>query len=76
MSLYCSGKGIYQANAGFIRWEVTCERKEQCLRYESFLEYKGDPSHTGPATGLWLVNVSNCVYHRFCDGVFTGAKSK
>lgn len=69
MSLYCSGKGVVQLNAGFIRYNVECEKKERCLRYQAFIEYKGDSSKTGMSTGLWLVNVGDCVNHNYRDGV-------
>lgn len=69
MSLYCSGKGIVSLNAGFIKYPVTCEKKEHCLRYQAFVDFKGNTSETGMATGLWFVDVGNCVNHNYCDGV-------
>lgn len=70
MSLYCSGEGVKTLNAGFIRLEK-CEKKEQCLRYKAFLEYKGDISKTGIETGLWFVDVYDCIHNGCSDGVFT-----
>ena len=72
MSLYCSGEGIHCSNMGFIRYEVNCDKKEQCERYKAFREYKEsvDMSQTGMGAGLWLVNVSECAEHNYCDGVF------
>lgn len=76
MSLYCSGKGIISLNSGFIRWNVECKKKEQCLIYQAFMDFEGDTSKTGMSTGLWLVNVGHCVTHNFCDSVFEKGEKK
>ena len=70
MSLYCSGEGVKALNAGFIRLNAKCEKKEQCLRYKAFQDYKVDSSKTGMETGLWFVNVYDCIHDGYCDGVF------
>ena len=67
---------MHISNAGFIRWKVNCDKKEECERYKAFVDFKGDTSKTGIATGLWLVNVSNCVDHNYCDSVFLTKKEK
>ena len=78
MSLYCSGKGVVNTNAGFIRYHIECKMMERCMRHKAFVDYKnnGDPTHTGMSTVLWLVNVSDCIHRNYEDGVFEKGEEK
>ena len=56
MSLYCKGE--------------KCNRSEECLRVKAWILYPHKDTPTGFATGLWLVEESECQSKNYNEGVF------
>lgn len=70
MSLYCLGEREVVRNAGFIRISCECKRKEDCLLYKACIEYKMKNETPGYASGVWFVDVYDCVRNDYAYGVF------
>lgn len=70
MSYYC--RGIGQRREGCV--ERTCPRRDDCLRYEAFNDFIEETKNKSPqegfSTGVWFVDIFECMDNNFEDGVF------
>ena len=56
MSYYCKGED--------------CKRQKKCFRNQAWLRYSNKEVEQGFATGLWLVDTTDCIANDYYLGVF------